>query len=119
MAVGKAKKERVMKHRKDIGRAMASMMKDRADRKFLASKAKTAQGGRCIYCGRKFTKTRKATFDHIQPVSAGGVTTALNGVAACYSCNNERGTEDYKTFLARKRPILVAMAEIDKEPHHD
>lgn len=42
---------------------------------------------RCGYCGKKAT-----TIDHIIPVAHGGATTWLNTVAACWGCNNRKGS---------------------------
>lgn len=42
---------------------------------------------RCGYCEKKAT-----TIDHIVPVARGGKTTWMNTVAACWSCNNRKGS---------------------------
>jgi len=47
--------------------------------------------GRCAYCGAK-----AATVDHILPRCQGGETTWLNTVAACFKCNNKKGSRTAK-----------------------
>jgi 5-methylcytosine-specific restriction endonuclease McrA len=44
----------------------------------------------CQYCGDGF-RTQELTFDHVIPRSRGGRTTWSNIVAACHSCNTEKG----------------------------
>ena len=44
----------------------------------------------CQYCGKKF-KFKDLTMDHIQPKSRGGEKCWMNIVAACKTCNNNKG----------------------------
>ena len=48
------------------------------------------------------------TLDHIVPTSKGGVKApTINAVAACRSCNNERGDKDARLFLLEKQGMLA------------
>ena len=52
----------------------------------------TAQEGRCCYCKKPFNQTsRKATIEHIVPVSRGGANDIGNLAIACKRCNSRRG----------------------------
>lgn len=67
------------------------------------------QRGRCIYCGylmwpsmpQPYSNdigTMLATLDHMKPLSRGGTNKFTNLVAACYHCNNEKGSMDAVEF---------------------
>ena len=47
---------------------------------------------RCAYCGKKESKKRPLTQDHVIPLSKDGGTTADNIVPACTSCNSKKRT---------------------------
>jgi len=51
---------------------------------------KRAYRYRCAYCGKKESKKRLLTQDHVTPLSKGGGTTADNIVPACGSCNSRK-----------------------------
>lgn len=60
--------------------------------------------GSCVYCGfdENFLGA-KHEIDHFVPVSRGGTNAHSNLVAACKSCNREKGdmlVEEYRAFLA-------------------
>lgn len=60
--------------------------------------------GSCVYCGfdENFLGA-KHEIDHFVPVSRGGTNAHSNLVAACKSCNREKGDmliEEYRAFLA-------------------
>lgn len=57
---------------------------------------------RCVFCGIALTKNT-ATLEHIHPNSHGGGWTIPNITISCDCCNNNRGTEDFYTYLARCR----------------
>lgn len=46
----------------------------------------------CSYCGKHFNE-QQLTRDHIIPVSKGGSNTWENCVAACWKCNNKKGSK--------------------------
>ena len=48
--------------------------------------------GLCYYCGKKFP-IKELTLDHIVPLARGGTTTPGNVVAACRSCNKDKGVD--------------------------
>ncbi len=49
-------------------------------------------GFRCQYCG----SSRELTFDHVVPLSQGGMTSWTNVVAACPECNFRKGSKTLK-----------------------
>ncbi|MES2613960.1 MAG: HNH endonuclease [Bdellovibrionota bacterium] len=48
--------------------------------------------GLCYYCKNKFP-VKELTLDHIVPLARGGTTTPGNVVAACLSCNKNKGVD--------------------------
>ncbi|TXR56707.1 HNH endonuclease [Quadrisphaera setariae] len=60
----------------------------RAERLALAV---ARQGGRCLWCGRRFGPLVPATTDHLVPRVKGGPSWVENEVAACSRCNGQRG----------------------------
>lgn len=58
--------------------------------------------GRCFYCARLMTldahPVLTCTIDHILPRAQGGFDHMSNYVAACYQCNNARGTLPHELF---------------------
>ena len=46
---------------------------------------------KCAYCGKKETKKRPLTQDHVIPLSKHGGTTSDNIVPACGRCNSKKG----------------------------
>jgi 5-methylcytosine-specific restriction endonuclease McrA len=44
----------------------------------------------CQYCG-EVLKSGQVTVDHVVPKSMGGLSSFINCVTACYSCNNRKG----------------------------
>ena len=57
-----------------------------------------AYGYRCAYCGKKETKSRKMTLDHVIALSQGGAHTKENVVPACGSCNSRKGPREAPAF---------------------
>lgn len=55
----------------------------------------------CAYCGKRFAR-HDLTRDHIKPRSAGGEDVWMNCVAACFRCNNAKGSTPVHEF----RPLL-------------
>lgn len=51
---------------------------------------KAAYKHRCAYCGRKETKKRPLTQDHVIPIKKGGGTTSNNIIPACGPCNSKK-----------------------------
>ena len=54
----------------------------------------------CIYCG-KTHETTDLTIDHVHPKSLGGETTTSNSVCACFTCNQDKGTDYWRDFITR------------------
>lgn len=48
---------------------------------------------RCFYCGEE-----ASTADHVQPTSRGGIRGIPNMVAACRTCNNDKGCMTLEEF---------------------
>lgn len=71
------------------------------------------QDGLCFYCrqpmtlhhGRHHHALKRVTVDHLVPLSKGGRYGYVNEVAACYSCNHERGDRDWKAFFIEKAHV--------------
>ena len=59
-------------------------------------------GGECAYCGHTPRRGEHLTRDHLLPVCKGGITKADNIVPACSSCNNSKGSEDFKEWFMRQ-----------------
>jgi 5-methylcytosine-specific restriction endonuclease McrA len=53
------------------------------------------QGGKCCYCQRPFTKrgATRATIEHRKALMDGGSDDLNNLAAACFHCNQHRGTQ--------------------------
>ncbi len=74
-------------------------------RKFLRKKIKSEEGLNCYYCGMtdlitkghedpEIPKNRKATIDHIVPLSLGGEYLDQNNWhVACQECNEKKGNK--------------------------
>ena len=54
---------------------------------------------RCNMCGRKFSKSKPATADHIIPLSKGGPHTPENTQALCLSCNCSKKAKIMRRFI--------------------
>lgn len=80
-------------------------MPNRRERRNRIRRLIAAQDGKCAYCTRPF-KTfgfLRPTVDHVVPKSAGGTFGEGNAVAACYGCNQAKGTmtpDEYRARLA-------------------
>lgn len=88
----------------------------RARARYLASltvELMREQGNECYWCGcalwhprvnneayttRPHDPDDRATFDHKITVMAGGKDTKENGVAACYLCNEHRGSTPFEEY---------------------
>ncbi len=62
--------------------------------------------GKCGICGKPI-KFKKATIDHIQPLSAGGTNDFKNLQIACRSCNGMKSYLNMNDFLM-KLPRIAA-----------
>jgi len=57
------------------------------------------QGNCCNVCGKRFTKKRPPTIDHIIPLSEGGGLTFENVQALCKSCNSRKHAKIDPQFI--------------------
>lgn len=57
------------------------------------------QGYKCNMCGKKFTKSRVISVDHIIPLSKGGDFMSSNVQALCLSCNCSKNDKILKKFI--------------------
>jgi len=72
--------------------------------KFTRLNIFTRDNWSCQYCGEKF-KSEELTFDHVKPVTQGGVKSWDNIVTACVDCNSRkagRTPEQARMKLIRK-----------------
>ena len=53
----------------------------------------------CVYCGKTYDLSQ-LTIDHVRPRCYGGGD-ANNTVCACQSCNQEKGSTNWKEFISR------------------
>ena len=58
---------------------------------------------RCVYCGATDTLL---SIEHVKPRSLGGSNRVSNLAIACHSCNQTKGNQDIRNFLAGKPDIL-------------
>lgn len=75
-------------------------------RKLLA----VTKAPKCTYCGQSLTQ-RKATFDHVKPVSKGGYHKIQNGALACWTCNTRKGSMTAHEFMKRLTAKNAAPAQ--------
>ena len=74
-----------------------------------------AQNHRCCYCSEPFSddpeSPKRATWEHIIPISCGGANDLSNIVLACYECNHARGArhsaEDFSNLIKMGRLSLL------------
>jgi 5-methylcytosine-specific restriction endonuclease McrA len=65
-------------------------------------------GGRCAYCPNKAT-----TWDHLDPISKGGITRNGNVVPCCVSCNSSKKARDLEDWLdSREGHLSEALANV-------
>ncbi len=62
--------------------------------------------GKCGICGKP-VKFKKATIDHIQPLSAGGTNDFKNLQLACRSCNGMKSYLTMNDFLMKLPRIII------------
>ncbi len=78
---------------------------------FLRRRLSEAQNHRCCYCGTRMTR-RTVTLEHVQARTHGGRSTFENCVAACYSCNTERGIQRPFRFWYEKQRTISKMENV-------
>lgn len=73
---------------------------DDPGRKGISNKIKETvrlrHGDRCVYCA---DKVQEYEFDHLIPVSKGGITEASNIVLVCVPCNRSKGAKTLKEWM--------------------
>jgi len=73
-------------------------------------------GRQCAYCGSQDTALE---IEHIQPKSNGGSNRISNLAIACHSCNQKKGAQDVRDFLAKKPDVLNQILAQAKRPLKD
>jgi 5-methylcytosine-specific restriction endonuclease McrA len=73
-------------------------------------------GRTCVYCD---AVNVPLNLDHVIPRSKGGSDRASNLVPACIPCNQNKGAEDMKDFLARDKSRLERILKQAKQPLKD
>jgi len=62
----------------------------------------------CFYCGKALSR-RRATKDHVIPLSKGGGNSQKNIVDACRKCNSEKGCltiEEFRVVMAYRQGLV-------------
>jgi 5-methylcytosine-specific restriction endonuclease McrA len=70
----------------------------------------------CAYCGAKDVPLQ---IEHIHPRAKGGSDRISNLTCACEPCNQAKGTQDIKVFLAKKPDVLKRVLAQAKAPLKD
>jgi len=52
----------------------------------------------CVYCGKTYDLSQ-LSIDHVHPRSLGGADVANNVVCSCTRCNQEKGSDNWLTFM--------------------
>ena len=73
-------------------------------------------GRKCAYCGAENVPLQ---IDHIQPKAAGGSNRVSNLTLACQPCNQKKGAQDLKVFLAKDPQRLARIQAQAKRPLKD
>jgi 5-methylcytosine-specific restriction endonuclease McrA len=81
-------------------------------REYLLSK----WGRKCAYCG---VENLPLEIEHIQPKSTGGSNRVSNLTIACHQCNQAKGSNDVRDFLADKPEVLSRILKQAKQPLKD
>ena len=55
----------------------------------------------CVYCGETYD-LHDLTIDHVRPRSNGGETISSNCVPACRSCNQDKGSEEWSSWMVKR-----------------
>ena len=55
----------------------------------------------CVYCGKTYDLSQ-LSIDHVHPRSLGGADVATNVVCSCTRCNQEKGSENWLTWMRAK-----------------
>ena len=71
---------------------------------------------RCVYCGATDTQLE---IEHVNPKSKGGSNRVSNLTIACVPCNQAKGNQDIRNFLAGKPDILARVLAQIKKPLAD
>jgi len=71
---------------------------------------------KCAYCGAENVPLQ---VEHIQPKANGGSDRISNLCLACEKCNQKKGTQDIKKFLAKKPELLKKILSQAKKPLKD
>jgi len=71
---------------------------------------------KCSYCSAEDVPLQ---VEHIQPKAKGGSNRISNLCLACEKCNQKKGTQDIKVFLAKKPDVLKRVLAQSKRPLKD
>ena len=58
----------------------------------------------CVYCGKSYDLSM-LTIDHVHPRSLGGEDITSNVVCACRSCNQDKGSSNWLSWMRAKFSI--------------
>lgn len=71
----------------------------------------------CVYCGKTYDLS-ELSIDHVHPRSLGGKDEAKNIVCACTRCNQEKGSQDWTTFMRNSYGINPLREHLIKQHIH-
>lgn len=77
---------------------------------------RTRWGSACAYCGATGVPLN---IDHLQPRSRGGSDRVSNLVLACAPCNQAKGSQPVRIFLAHRPELLAEILRQTRAPLHD
>lgn len=67
----------------------------------VQQKVWAVDGFKCMYCGAKMGQSLM-TIDHLIPLELGGENDVTNYLTSCKKCNKDKGSEDPRTWCARR-----------------
>jgi len=73
-------------------------------------------GRKCAYCGAEHTPLQ---VEHIQPKARGGSNRVSNLTLSCHACNQAKGAQDVREYLARDPKRLASLLAQAKAPLKD
>jgi 5-methylcytosine-specific restriction endonuclease McrA len=71
-----------------------------------------AFGNECAYCGISYSDNKEnLTLDHVKSTFSGGETTTFNLIPACRTCNQNKGSKEWKSWYRKEAGWLEESEE--------